>query len=498
VSVLLLSGDAVLGATTSGDDGHYQIEGVPSGSYTLQFDPATSADPAVRAFDRATLAAFAVSAPAPRSGKDIILSRSTATVELAGQVVAADTGRPLNAVFVVFERLNPTTSAYEYAGLALSDTSGDYSGVLPPGTYRLAFRPGFSSDPDSARYLGEYFDDIAAGPTGATEITLAGGAIARADAALAPGGTIAGTVTGDDLPLAGAVTLISDAASGRLVAIALTDANGAYRSSGLPAGSYRLEFATYLADDPTTQTYAGTARAQPVALSSTASVTGIDARLSKGGTIAGTVTGTGGAPLANVLVLVLDTLGTPDSSDDELRGLALTNASGAYATSGMPTGSYVVSFSTALTGGPDVAAYFGEYSNDAATLADADPVSVVAGVQTANINANLRQGGQLRGRVTAAVGGFGLAGVLVEVYTVSDPTALVAFAITDERGDYATTALTTGSSYLVRFDPSFGGGLSLYTPEYYTDAASAAAAQAVSVPTTAPITGIDAELAALP
>lgn len=497
VSVLLLSGTTVVEATTTGADGSYVLTGVPSGSYTLQFDPATG-DEAVRAFSGMTSGTINVTAPTALGGQNVALPRNSATVEISGTIVAGDSSQPLAEVLVLFERYNPTASRYEYAGLALSDATGAYSGVLPTGRYRVAFLPGYSPNSDSARYLGEYFNDVANGPAGATEIDLSGGQSATANAVLTPGATIAGTVSGGGAPLNDAAVLIYDVASSTLADLVFTGEDGAYRSAGLPAGSYRVEFATYLSDDATTQTYAGATRAQPIALGAGAGATGINASLSKGGAINGTVTGTGGASLADVLVLVINTQGTAAESDDTLAGLALTGTDGAYAARGLAAGSYVLAFITELTGGPDVLAYFDEYYNDAADIANATPLSVTAGATTANISAGLTLGGQIRGRVTDGVNGFGIAGVLVEVYAPADPNTLVAFAITDEGGDYATTALTTGASYILHFNPSFAGGQSTYTAEYYNDAATSGAAQQISIPSTTPITGIDATLAPAP
>lgn len=496
VSVLLLDGGTVVGATTTAEDGSYAITGAPSGSFSLSFDPAT-ADEAVRAFAATTVTGVVVSAPAPRSGQSVVLSRNTSAGEIAGQVVAEDTGLGLSGVFVIFERLNSTTSAYEYAGLAISEADGAYSAVLPPGTYRVSFEPAFSTNADSARYEGEYFDNMA-GPSGATTIPLTGGAVARADAALAVGGTIGGTVTGDGKPLAEVAVFFRDASSGALASIAFSDADGHYRSAGLPAGSYNLEFATYLTDNAATRTYAGTTLSSPVTLGAKKKVGAVDVSLVGGGVIAGTLTGTANAPLANVLVLAINTRGTADVADDALGGLALSKADGTYSLSGLPVGSYTLYFSTILTGDASVVAYFGEYYNDAKDIAAASQVAVTAGNTTANINASMAQGGQIRGKVTADSGGFGLAGVLVEVYASADPNTLVAFAITDEAGDYATSALPTGASYLVFFDPSFGGGQAVYAAEYYDNVATSGAAQAISVPDTTPITGINAGLAALP
>ena len=430
-----------------------------------------------------------MAAPAPLSGRNITLSRSAGTVEIAGQIVAAESGSPLGEVFVLFQRLNQATGSYEYAGLALSDAAGAYSGVLPPGTYRVSFRPGFSDDSSSARYLGATFG---------SDLALAGGESGRADAALVLGGTIGGTVTGAGGPLAGVMVQAFDVATGALAGEGLTGDDGAYRTSGLPVGSYRLRFITYISSSAATRAYAGTTRAEPVVLGGAADVAGIDARLSLGGAIAGAVTGAGGAPLADVLVLGIDTRGTADAGDDELGGLALTGADGAYTVPGLATGSYVVAFITELTGNPAVAAYFDKYYSDTTSFDAAARVPVTAGATVKSVDAALTLGGQIRGRVADETSGAALDGVLVEVYAASDRATLVAFAITDERGEYATTSLATGASYIVRFDPIVGGGAGAYAAEYYSNAPAPGDAQPIDVSSTAPVTGIDAGLALQP
>jgi hypothetical protein len=498
VTVVLLFAGNVVEATTTDGDGRYTLEGVPSGAYTIEFDPNTSANSSVLAFDPpANPLNVTVAAPTPLSGQNVNLERGTDTVEITGQVVAGDNGAPLNDIFVVFER-SDGQSGYEYAGLALTDATGAYSAVLPPGTYRVAFRPSYSTDPDSSPYLPEYFNDIANGPTGATEFDLSGGEIGRADAVLARGGTIAGTVTGNDGPLAD-VGVLSYNADDVLVDIALTGEDGTYRTGGLPAGDYRVEFVTYLTDNADTVLYAGTTREGAVTVGAQASVTGIDATLTQGGAISGTVSGTGGVPLADVFVIIEDTRGTSDTSDDLLAGFAFTAEDGTYTTSGLASGEYLLLFVAELAGDAQTREYFDEFYDDATTVGDADAVTVTVGATTTGIDATLRQGGQIRGQVTdgAVGGGFGIAGVLVEVYREDDtgnPRTLVGFAITDESGNYATTALETGVSYILRFDPLFGGGAGQYQAEYYDDAETEGEADAVEVPSTTPVNDINAEL----
>jgi hypothetical protein len=498
VSVLLLDNAAnVVEATTTTADGRYLLEGVPSATYTLLFDPATADDTAVRSFARATSAAFTVTAPTPRSGQDVTLERSPDSAAISGQVVGADAGAPLEGVFVAFERFDSATTAYVYAGLALTDATGTYSAVLTPGRYRVGFLPQFALDPTSERYLEEYFDDAAPGETPA-ELDLAGGATVRADAALALGGTISGNVSGGGAPLAGVVVFAATATDATLSSVALTDEHGDYTLPSLPAGNYRMTFAPALSTDPTSRTFAGATRSAAVAVSGGARVQGIDATLEPGGAIGGAVTSSAGGALESVLVLAIDPQDAADPNDDTLAGLALTAANGTYTLPGLATGAYTVAFITELTGSPDVAAHFDQVYNGKTDLSTADPVSVTAGQTTPGIDATLVRGGQLRGVVRDAESGVAISGVFVEIFAADAPDTLVAFAVTDEVGAYATTALTPGASYIVRFDPVLNTATTGYAAEYYANAADAAAATQVAVPGTTPVVGIDGELDRLP
>jgi hypothetical protein len=383
-------------------------------------------------------------------------------------------------------RFDIERGAFVYADLALSDGTGAYSVVLPAGRYRVSFLPGFSPDPTSERYLNEYFND-ANDPAGATEFTLAGGQIARADAALALGGSITGRVTGATLPLSDTVVLAYSATDDSLVDVALSDETGAYALTSLPAGTYRVEIAPYLSANPTTQTYAGVTLDTPVTVPAGSTVSGISADLVPGATVNGTVTSNDGTPLEGVLVLALNPNDPANTDDDSLAGLTLSAANGSYSLKGLATGSYTILFDAALLGTPDVAAHFDT------TI---EGITVTAGATTQGVNATLTRGGQIRGEVRDALGGFTLSGVLVEIAATSDPTTPVAFAITDEQGTYASTALPLGASYIVRFDPAFAADESNYAVEYFNNAPDAASAQPVPVPNIIPVTGINADLEA--
>lgn len=492
VSVELLSGDTLVETAITEDDGSYMLNGVPSGTYTLVFDPTYAADDEVQSYIATQQGPVTVTAPAPLSNQNVTLELNTDLGTISGQVVAGDSGLPLGDVFVIFDRFITETSTFEYAASAVTGSDGSYTSALPPGSYQVSFLPNFSDNPQTASYLSEYFDNVASGPTGATLILVNGGEVDRADAALAPGNTISGTVTGDGAPLEDVAVLTTNA-DNSISDITFTDETGAYTTAGLPAGSYNVEFVTFLSSVVTTTEYIGTSISTPVALGASGDVTGVDAALVKGGTISGTVTGTANTPVAGVLVVAFDTKNTADESDDDIVGLTTSDNNGAYALTGLATGSYALLFETDVTFDANVTAYIAEYYNDKAILAQADLVAVTAGSTVANINVALTQGGQIRGTVTGADTGVGVEGVLVEIYAAGNLSDFVGFAITDDTGAYASTALTPGS-YIVRFDPTLGDPFDTYAAEFYNNSPTSAAATTVAVAGITPVTGIDAAL----
>lgn len=130
--------------------------------------------------------------------------------------------------------------------------------------------------------------------------------------------TLSGTVTSS---AGGALAGVSVAVGG--VASGTTNANGAYSISGIPAGSYNVTF--------TRSGYSVQSRAVDLTTSKTVSLALTP--LVTTVTLSGTVTSSAGGALAGVSVAV--------------SGVAsgTTNANGAYSISGIPSGSYTVTYS---------------------------------------------------------------------------------------------------------------------------------------------------------
>jgi hypothetical protein len=241
-------------------------------------------------------------------------------------------------------------------GHAYADASGAYTlkGLRTAG-YRLEF---FDT---SGTHLKEFWDSQ---PTyqQATDLDVAATAtVAGIDATLARGGTISGQVKGDDSgkALAGiqvnAYTLEEATGSWEFSGVqAVTDSDGHYSVVGLPTGVTHLGFtdpaepgrpgdrtsydSEFFGDEPTQETAIG------IEVTAGAAITGRDASLAPRGSIAGTITGTGGSSVAKGQAVLYE--GTEEEGGTWWRPVASgpTNASGQYEIRNVPAGSYHLQF----------------------------------------------------------------------------------------------------------------------------------------------------------
>ena len=149
----------------------------------------------------------------------------------------------------------------------------------------------------------EWFDD-APDESSATPVDVAlGETVSGIDAQLAVQGSISGTVTGPDgSPVAG--VLVS--AIGLAFRTAVTSADGSYQIHGLVAGSYTVQFddfeGRYLTEYHDDTYFEGSATL--VVVGESEAVMGIDAQLSAGGSMSGTVADADGNPVEGISVSV--------------------------------------------------------------------------------------------------------------------------------------------------------------------------------------------------
>ncbi|MET8311356.1 cutinase family protein [Micromonospora sp. NPDC005173] len=198
--------------------------------------------------------------------------------------------------------------------------------------------------------------------------------------------SLTGTVTNTAASGIGDVRVRVFAADGTGVAKTSTAANGTYSVAGVPAGAYTVCF------DPAGST-AGTYGYLPqcwkaiapggvpytvTVPDSGATVTGIDAILATAGSVSGHVTGSG-QPLADVLVTVYE-------SNGEV-GFATTDTSGAWAVTGLPTGTYTACFDPSDVTGS--ISYASQCYNGVSTTSSRTPITVTTAAATTGIDAAL-------------------------------------------------------------------------------------------------------------
>jgi hypothetical protein len=202
-----------------------------------------------------------------------------------------------------------------------------------------------------------------------------------------------------------------------------------------------------------------------------------DVGLQSTGQITGMVTAADtGLPLPYVDVNAYD-------ADGYNAAWATTDPVGKYALTGLATGAYRLQFVL------DYPNYLPEWYDNKSDLGNANPVSVMDGMITSNINAALEPGGTITGLVTAADTGAPLLDVYVWVYdSLRD---YVTYGHTSSSGVYTVTHLTTGS-YFLMFEPS--GDARAYLVEYYDDKPDLDSADPVAITAGYITPGIDAEL----
>ncbi len=269
--------------------------------------------------------------------------------------------------------------------------------------------------------------------------------------------------------LSGISVMLYEAAGDIYLVSTVTSGNdGSYRFIGLQGGQYKVRFyarpAGYL--DTWYSGASSFATATTVTVVEETETIDINAVLARGGSISGRVTDASGNPLPCYIyledVLLQNSIGYRSTTDPD----------GRYSITGLPTGSYRVSFSSSMDG------YISEWYDDTVDYFDASLVAVTAPGETTGINAVLAGKGSIAGRVTDAAGNV-IGGVQVRAYDATHYEGWVFtpyWAFTNPDGSYAIGGLREGS-YKVRFDASNSG----YLDQWYGGATNYGAAATVAV-----------------
>jgi hypothetical protein len=225
--------------TTTGSTTNYTIGGlVPGSEYTLQYG-----------FGSAT---------APQWNTQVYVAvNGTVNPDPAGATVFKPAATPVTASFSVpavgsitgtvtdpggLSNTNVTVEVFNAAGAVVPATvnwsNGAYTvrGLLP-GAYKLEFLPA------SQVVAPQYYNDAATLATATAVNVVSGEQTPNVNVTLTAGSTVSGTVTAAQggAPLGGLEVELIDA-QGNAVAFTFTNADGSYTLTGVPAGSWYVEF----------------------------------------------------------------------------------------------------------------------------------------------------------------------------------------------------------------------------------------------------------------
>jgi hypothetical protein len=319
--------------------GDYDLGGLATGSYRVRFDvdgfaPEYWQDKA----DLASATPIAVTAPNSVTGINPTL---TPVGHVTGHVQDSN-GSPIPNAWIDAYTFDGTDWVYAENAWGFTDASGDYDLSAPPGAYRLQF----SAD----GFVSEYYDNVSS-VADATSITVDSGVtVSGKNVELATGASISGQVTlpagadptGDDGAVAAVDTTTGDVVGQTWIDPTAVSADTyAYTLGGLPAGSYRVEFAheegwvtseaEFYNDHPES---AGPGSADAVTLTTGQQKASVDATLRAGGTISGTLLDGNGDPVAGCDVVAFNNV------DHFASRIGTSAADGTFSVTGLTTGQY--------------------------------------------------------------------------------------------------------------------------------------------------------------
>lgn len=309
-----------------------------------------------------------------------------------------------------------------------------------------------------------------------------------------PSGSISGIVTDADTgePIFGA-SVYASGLDEPLYGSSSTDDSGLYTISGLSEGDYMVIVMT--PDLNYANEYYNDANGDVEAVTvGTGNTPGIDFELEKGGRISGMVTDGGGAGIQEMIVYAF----TDCPGERPVAG-AMTGEDGAYTLLGVPAGNvYLLAYAHS---GPFYEDFASEWYDGAASCEDAETVSVTVGESTEGINFQLEEGGFISGTVYESDGVTPVPYMMVHLFSDQCGEVSIGTAYSDEYGEYSISNVFPGDVYVqvstyvpypspisppLNFDTATG-----YLGEWYDDALSCEAAEALTISPGGEASGID-------
>jgi hypothetical protein len=418
------------------------------------------------------------------------------TMSLGGIVTGTLTGpdsAPIQNQTVQLWRQAPDRSGSwnweKYGSSDVTDPAGTYAiDSIAPGNYTLQFGSG------TANFAPEYWDDrYVATANDADNFYLYGdGAVRTFDAELAIGGTVTGTVKSSSGTALGGIVVTayrwnSNNASYDGLATTTTASNGTYKLTALAGGDYTVGFAS---SATATSQYvpqywnlsSSIDSASTFALESGSTRASVNAKLTKGGSIAGIISLAGGGhPAANDISIQACNAHTDGGQwlecGTDVADSTYDATTGAYRVLGMVPGKY--SIYVEYNGHDN---FVSEYFDNKFTESTATVLAVTATTAVTGKNIQLNAGGIVTGTVLAD----GLPVSNSWVYATPVNTGAWRSAPTDASGNFSILGLGSGQ-YTIQAQP----GNAALASQYYDGTYSEGKAKKVSVATGATLSGVN-------
>ncbi len=441
---------------------------------------------------------------------------ATGTATISGTVFGANNAPITTGDICVDADLLTSSMSYSTVATATTDGSGHYTITgLGSGDYDVYF---YDCSSSSRNDVPQYYVATPGPPysgtqdfTDASQVSLIGqGAASGIDATLAAGTTISGTVyggAGTSRPL----DQICVAAGGVAPAggTATTDSAGKYTITHLAPGAPGYDVYFSYCNTPgayVAQYYnrSGTGNndassATPVLPGAATGATGIDVHLVLGGSITGKITDGNGHPITSGVCATADLTPGTGGRYADFGGYFYGNSpNGDYVITGLPAGSYSVSFYTCT----------GSTRNDL-PVQPLTGVSVTSGAMT-TANVQIQQASTISGTVDGCtatwLSGGGCTGAETPLAGVCVfglvPGTSFGYAGdleggTQSDGTYTLMAADPAQSYIIEFLPCQASGAG-YEQQYFDNVASYSSATPVTATLAAPATGVNAVLALPP
>ncbi len=366
---------------------------------------------------------------------------------ISGVVVDSSTGLPLAGICANVEN-GPGTQ---------TDSTGAYSITgLSDGAYKVQFQ---DCNP-TPQYLDQWYLGHDDSGSADTISVIAGTETPLSDVQLVMGVSVAGTVTdGSGTPVGGVQVNVNAVNTGPSTGVQ-TQPDGTYRTSPLPPGDYKVQFADsntpalaheFWNDKPSWNT------GDTLTLASGDAPVrgGVDAQLPAAATIQGTVTGPDTSPLGGVCV----NANVPNNSGWDWVAGTTTEPDGTYSLTQLPPGSFAIQFHDCNSGSLSIDQWY----DNQQSFDQANQIALTEGQVRTGVDAQLASGISVAGTVTDSDGNP-IAGINVNVNPTNSGTS--GWAQTDSSGHYATSAVAPGD-YRVQF--SANGPNPPYATQFWSD-----------------------------